>query len=319
MATARTVLAIVNPKTGRRPIDHFIEPLSQEAARRGILLRVVVTTSPGEATILAQNADEHIDTIIAVGGDGTVSDIVAGVLGRPVSIAILPSGSTNMIARELGIPGTPRAAARIALGGVTRQIDVAVAGERVIVHMAGAGFDAAIMRDTSSRWKRRVRWLAYLPAGARHLNFPQFKYDGWIDGQPVSGTARLLLVAIGSSIIHPRLRLGHGIDRTDRLLYVLAFDPPSTADVTRLLWWVVAGKPERMQWTKHYRGKHIQLSSPDKVPVEFDGDYAGNLPIEVILHPEQVRVCVPAARRYRSPAISMRLPTRISSDSPSRS
>ena len=57
MATARTVLAIVNPKTGRRPIDHFIEPLSQEAARRGILLRVVVTTSPGEATILAQNAD----------------------------------------------------------------------------------------------------------------------------------------------------------------------------------------------------------------------------------------------------------------------
>ena len=81
MATARTVLAIVNPKTGRRPIDHFIEPLSQEAARRGILLRVVVTTSPGEATILAQNADEHIDTIIAVGGDGTVSDIVAGVLG----------------------------------------------------------------------------------------------------------------------------------------------------------------------------------------------------------------------------------------------
>ncbi len=297
MSTTRSVLAIVNPATGRRPVDCFVEPLRQEAHTRGIDLRVVTTAAAGEARRLASEAGDEIDTIVAVGGDGTVSDVVAGILGRPITFAILPTGSTNMLAKELGIPQRPPDAARIALGdGTTMEIDVAVAGDRAIVHMAGAGFDAAMMRDTSSRWKRRVRWIAYLPAGARNLNYPRFEYSGSIDGRPIAGTARMILVAIGGSIIHPRLRIGYGIDRTDRLIDVLIFDPPRATAVGSSLWWIIAGKPERSRWTHHYRGRHIELSSPGDVPVEIDGDYSGSLPIDIVLHEDPVRVRVPATR-----------------------
>lgn len=298
MTTPRSVLAIVNPKTGRRPVDHFVDPLRSEASERGIDLRVVTTTEAGQAISLASDASDVADTIVAVGGDGTVSDVVAGSLGRPVTIAILPCGSTNMIAKELGIPKDPAEAARVALGdGETKSIDVAVTGDRAIVHMAGAGFDAAMMRDTSSRWKQRVRWLAYLPAGARNLNYPRFEFSGSIDGEPIGGTARMILIAIGGSIIHPRLQVGSGIDRTDRVIDVLVFDPPRIADISTSLFWIAAGKPERSRWTTHYRGQHVNLSSPGDVPFEVDGDYAGELPIEVTLYDEPIRVRVPATAR----------------------
>lgn len=298
MSTPRSVLAIVNPATGRRPVDQFIEPLRREARLRDIDLRVVTTSAAGDASHLARGAADDVDTIIAVGGDGTVSDVVAGVLGRPIAVAILPCGSTNMLAKELGIPTRPDDAARIALGdGTTIEVDVAVAGDRAIVHMAGAGFDAAMMRDTSSRWKRRVRWLAYVPAGAKNLNFPRFEFTGSVDGEPIGGTARLILIAIGGSIIHPRFRVGCGIDRSDRVIDVLVFDPPRVSDVSKSLWWILAGKPERSRSMTHYRGQHVELSSPGEVPFEVDGDYAGQLPVDVILHDEPIRIRVPAPRR----------------------
>ncbi len=297
MPAPRKVLAIVNPATGRRPVAELIAPLRRVAGERGIDLTVATTTRAGEAARIARESGDDIDTIIAVGGDGTVSDVVGGILGRPVTVAIIPGGSTNMIAKDLGIPARPDDAARIALGdGETVAIDVARADGRAIVHMAGAGFDAAMMRDTSSRWKRRVRWLAYLPAGARNLRYPRFEFAGAVDGQPISGLARLILVAVGGSIIHPRLQVGRGIDRTDRLLDVLVFDPPRMADVATSLWWIVAGKPERSRWTDHYQGQHVTLSSSADVPFEIDGDFAGNLPIDVTLCDETVDVRVPPAR-----------------------
>lgn len=293
----RTVLAIVNPSTGRRPVDSVIDPLRREADVRGISLRVVETTPDGGASDLASTVDGEVDTIVAVGGDGTVSDVVVGLLGRPVALAIVPIGSTNMIAKELGIPQRPDDAARVALGaGTTRAVDVALAGDRAIVHMAGAGFDAAMMRDTSSRWKRRIRWLAYVPAGLKNLKYPRFEFSGAIDGEPLNGTARLLLVAIGGSIIHPKLQLGHGIDRSDRLIDLLIFDPPSAFGVLATLWWIITRRPDRCRWVLHHRGTHIKLASPTDVPFEIDGDFAGSLPVEITLYEEPLRVRVPDPR-----------------------
>jgi len=294
LTTDRRVLAIINPSSGPQRSQAIAASLHAEAESQGVHLVTAFTTPDLGARHLAQNADEDIDTIIAVGGDGTVSEVIAGTLEKSVVVGIIPGGSTNMIARELGIPSRHKDAARVAIGdGVTTDIDVALAGDHVIVHMAGAGFDAAIMRDTSARLKRRVRWAAYLPAGARNFNFPRFEFTGSIDGRPIAGKARLILVAIGASIVNPRIVVGKGIDRRDRVIDLLIFDPPRLMNVSQIVLWTLAGRPEQSRWLTHYRGQHIILDSPIDVPFEVDGDYIGKLPIEISLYEEPVTVRVP--------------------------
>ncbi|MCO5175731.1 MAG: hypothetical protein M9890_02010 [Thermomicrobiales bacterium] len=294
MTANRRALAIVNPSSGSQRSDVIVSHLETEAKRQGVDLDIAYTTPEIGARELAKKATDDVGTIIAVGGDGTVSEVIAGTLRKAVTVAVIPGGSTNMIARELGIPLQHHEAARIAIGeGVSTNIDIALAGDRVIVHMAGAGFDAAVMRDTSPRLKRRVRWAAYLPAGARNLNFPRFEYSGTIDGRPIAGKARLILTAIGASIVNPRIVVGKGIDRRDRMIDLLIFDPPRLMDVSQVVFWTLAGRPEQSRWSTHYRGQNICLDSPTDVPFEVDGDYVGKLPIEISLFDEPINVRVP--------------------------
>ena len=289
----RRVLAIVNPATGRLPVDSIEADLSYEAYRRGIALRIERTARPGHAVDLAASAVDDVDTILAVGGDGTVSDVVTGSIGSNVIVGIIPVGSTNIIARELGIPRDVSKAAAIALGdGREVSIDVARAGETTFMHMAGAGFDAAIMSETPSRWKRRVGWLAYLPAAARHLNAPRFTARLTIDGVESENTARLVLCAIGGAIVHPRFRVGEGINRTDGVLDILIFDPPGLSGTLSCLGWIVAGHPGRSRWLTQQRGQSLILTADEQVPFEVDGDFVGYVPVEisVLEHPARVRV-----------------------------
>ncbi|MEX2314758.1 MAG: diacylglycerol kinase family protein [Thermomicrobiales bacterium] len=287
-------LAIINPATGRLTTSSVEAHLLREASRRNITLRIERTTRPGHAVELAAGAVDEVDTILAVGGDGTVSDVVTGALGSALTVGIIPIGSTNIIARELDIPRKIDRAAAIAFGdGVDVLIDVAQAGTTTFMHMAGAGFDAAIMRHTPSGWKRKVGWLAYLPAAARHLNAPRFATLLTIDGAQYPTTARLVLCAIGGAIVHPRFRIGDEIDRTDGVLDILVYDPPGIIGTLSCLGWIVAGHPGRSRWLVQRTGRSLRIEADQLVPFEVDGDFIGYLPVDIRMLEHQARVRVP--------------------------
>jgi diacylglycerol kinase (ATP) len=293
-------LAIVNPVTGRIPVESIEADLRYEAHRRGIDLRIERTQRAGHAIELAANAVDSVDLIVAVGGDGTVSDVVTGSIEAGTIVGILPAGSTNIIARELGIPRDLSKAAAIALGeGEVAQIDVARAGETTFMHMAGAGFDAAIMAATPSKWKRRIGWLAYIPAAARHLNAPRFTATLTIDGAETEDRARLVLCAVGGSIVHPRFRVGENIDRTDGMLDILVFDPPSLAGTFSCLGWIIAGRPGRSRWLNQRRGRSVVIAADLEVPFEVDGDFIGYLPVEIAMLERPVNVLIPTTSRVK--------------------
>jgi YegS/Rv2252/BmrU family lipid kinase len=288
-------LAIINPVTGRIPTESIEADLRYEAHRRGIELQIERTQRAGHAIALAADAVDSVDVIVAVGGDGTVSDVVTGSIEAGTPVGIMPGGSTNIIARELGIPRDLSKAAAIALGdGEIAQIDVARAGETTFMHMAGAGFDAAIMAATPSKWKRRIGWLAYIPAAARHLNAPRFTAKLSIDGVDTEDRARLVLCAVGGSIIHPRFRVGEGIDRTDGMLDVLVFDPPGLVGTLSCLGWIIAGHPGRSRWLNQRRGRSVVIAADLEVPFEVDGDFVGYLPVDIAMLDRQANVLVPA-------------------------
>jgi diacylglycerol kinase (ATP) len=289
------VLAVINPATGRRPAEDIAELLRQESAARGITLYVEITRHPGHAVELVRNRPDLVDTIIAVGGDGTVSDVVTGAAGSPITIAIIPAGSTNMIAKDLGVPVDLHEAARVALGdGEAVSIDVAVAGDTTFIHMAGAGFDAALMRDASRALKRKIGWLAYFPPAIKHLRYPTFVVSAIIDDVEIVMTARIVLLALGSSIALPRFPVGEGIDRTDGILDVCIFNPPSLLATLSSLGWIALGHPGRSRWHHQFRGRHVILSADRPVPFEVDGDPLGTLPVDVRVSERKVQVIIPS-------------------------
>ena len=297
----RRALAIINPMTGRIPVESIEADLRYEAHRYGVDLRIERTTHAGHAVELAAAAVDAVDLLIAVGGDGTVSDVVTGSIDAGIVVGILPAGSTNIIARELGIPRDLSKAATIALGdGKVAQIDVAKAGTTTFMHMAGAGFDAAIMADTPSRLKRKIGWLAYLPAATRHLNAPRFTAKLTIDGVTTEERARLVLCALGGSIVHPRFRVGEGIDRTDQLLDILVFDPPGLGGTLSCLGWIVAGKPGRSRWYTQRRARSVVIDADVEVPFEVDGDFVGYVPVEISLLDRKASVLVPRSAKISS-------------------
>lgn len=292
----RRAVAIVNPATGRRDTASIIRQVSEVATARGIELIVRPTAWPGHAMELAREAVNDADVLLAIGGDGTVSDVIAGSLGaRPVGI--IPAGTTNMVAKDLHLPRHPKAAARIALGdGQPAPFDIARIGDTTAVHMAGAGYDAEIMRATSGVWKRRIGWAAYLPPALRLLNYPAFTARIAVDGVVSERRARVVLLAIGDSFIMARLRVGAGIDRGDGLIDVVVFDPPTTLAVLTTVAWIAAGKPERSRWQSQLRGAQVTLDADRPVAYQVDGDYLGELPVQVTMLDTRAMVIGPIAR-----------------------
>jgi diacylglycerol kinase (ATP) len=296
------VLAVINPVTGSTPAHEIAARLQREADARGVRLSIEMTRRPGHAVDIVRNYSSPVDTIIAVGGDGTVSDVVTGASDEPLTIAIIPAGSTNIIAKDLGVPMDITTAIHVALGdGEAVDIDIATAGDTTFIHMAGAGFDAAMMRDASRRLKRRIGWLAYLPAGIKHIRYPTFHAEMRIDDLHVSIPARAVLLALGSSIISPRFSVGDRIDRTDGIIDVCVFNPPGFLGTLSSLAWIAVGRPGRSRWHHQFRGKRVSLSADRPVPFEVDGDPLGSLPVEVAVSDRRVHVLVP--RREAIPSI----------------
>lgn len=295
MPAERRALAIVNPATGTVSVQRVRRVLSAAARRADVALEFKETERPDHATELVDQYADSVDLVVAVGGDGTLSEVVAAAVGRDIEVGIVTTGSTNMVAKDLGIPRLLGPAARVALSSRTSVIvDVARANGGAFIHMGGAGYDAAIMREASRRLKRILRWVAYVGPAIQHLRAKPFPARLCIDGWSIETKARMILFAIGGSIVHPRLVVGEGIDRTDGVLDVIVFDPPRFFDIMTTFAWVLLRRPGKSRWQHHYRGQWARVESSVPVPYEFDGSYRGELPVEVEMLPDGVRVIVPS-------------------------
>lgn len=273
--------------------------LRRIARRLGVELDMRVTERPDHATEIARECcEQDIDIVVAVGGDGTVSEVITGIIGSDLVAGIVPIGSTNMIAKDLGIPRKTSAAIQVALGeGTPRAFDVGSVGEATFMHMAGAGYDADIMRETSGKWKRRLGWPAYLWPAIKHLRSTSFDIEIEVDGVSSHWHARMALCAIGGSIVHPRFKVGRGIDRHDGLIDVCIYNPPNALAAVSALGWILLRRPERSRWQHQLRGKRITLRSSQPIAFEADGNPMGELPVTVEILDTPAMILTPRDKR----------------------
>ena len=238
---------------------------------------------------------EGFDLVVAAGGDGTVSAVVDGLSGSAVPLGIIPTGTANLVARELNIPLAPlEAAAVIAEAPHSRMIDAMRIGSRAYVLVAGIGISASVARGTTRQNKRRFGLVAYL--GAAILTMFEFRarhLEVTVDG--VSRKHRAVEVAIANCGILAKMLFPQGpeIRVDDGHLDVWILDTKTLLDYPRYLFRIVARRPGSPRAHFIEAQRRISVTSAVPLPVQADGDIIGTTPVDIDVLPGTVRVFVP--------------------------
>jgi YegS/Rv2252/BmrU family lipid kinase len=236
-----------------------------------------------------------VDVVIAAGGDGTVRACAEQLAGTDTALAILPFGTGNLLAANLGVPLGTRQALHAVTSGQRRRLDVGVLGDQLFLVMAGIGLDALMLRDAPESLKRRIGWLAYLWAAARHLCEPPMTLTVRLDsGEPVTRRARMLLIGnVG--------RLQGGIPvlpqalPDDGLLDIAVLMPPRRVSWVPLAWALLRRTPAP-PLLELFQATRVDVSSIHKHPSELDGELLQPLAaVTATVRPAALWVCAPKA------------------------
>jgi diacylglycerol kinase (ATP) len=288
-------LLIHNPKAGRWRSRRLIDPLLAELETDGPIIEVVSTKGPGDAEALARRAAElDAPLVFVLGGDGTIREAAAGLLGSSTALAPLPGGTANVVVRALGLPTEPLAAARALKQLPLRQLDVGLCGDEPFLMQASMGLDARVLEGVSPLTKRFLGrgavGLAALAAWWRY-DYPEFEL--LLDGHTVSATfaavCNLPLYA-GEVQLAPDARPDDG--RLDVLLF-RGSGRRATLDFARRL---LAGNHLELDDVSLLPAQEIVLTDPD-IPLQIDGDpVPGRLGTEIRLAAPRLRILAPSTK-----------------------
>jgi diacylglycerol kinase (ATP) len=285
------ILVILNPAArGERA-----KALREKIASLSHHVVVRSTSSPGDARDLAARAvSQGYGTIVAAGGDGTINEVVNGIGGADVQFGILPVGTMNVFAAELGIPqnNLPKAW-QVIEAGCSRLVDLPQANHEYFVQLAGVGLDAEVVRQTTPDSKKVLGPMSYLLTLAQVAARQPPK----ILIEPVDGATRegsFVLVGNGRFyggpfVVFKDARLDDG------LLDVLVFQNQSHWDLIRYFQAIAFGNHPALPDVEYFQSRGLRLTSLEPVPVEIDGELIGSLPYEFGFSNGRLRVLVPPA------------------------
>ena len=296
-AVLRKGILIANPVAGRGAAARALPRVIELLKEGGIDPAVLETSRPGDGRRFASRLAPDADLAIAVGGDGTVNEVVGGLidggLGR-VPVGVIPFGTGNVVAKELGIPLDPAAAARAVADGAPARLDVGTAGGRYFLFACGAGFDAEVVRRFSRSRAGAVRMVRYVPEIVRALvayDFPEITVE--LDGEALPGAWSQVLVANMRQYGGP-LVVAAGADPSDGLLDVVLMRGRGASYLRHMAGAYLGGR-SGARGVRTLRGKRVALRSGSRVPLHVDGDAASFLPVECGILPGAALLIRPPA------------------------
>ena len=258
---------IVNP--AKADVSDLREPVDKTLAAAGWSTPVWLETTPedpghgmAEAAVAA-----GVQLVVICGGDGTIMACLGALSGTDVPVALLPLGTGNLLARNLGVPIELDDALAVAVDGEDRRIDLGRVGDQPFAVMAGIGFDAAMMADASEGMKQLAGWPAYVVSGLRHLRDPVMRVQLRIDGgPPLRRSARTVLVGnVGR--LQGGLELLPDAAADDGLLDVVVVAPRTLRDWIRLAWRIVSPRSHAAPASRTLPWPHDpDRGRPDRAP-----------------------------------------------------
>ncbi|MEP6956363.1 MAG: diacylglycerol kinase family protein [Chthoniobacterales bacterium] len=288
-SAARRIAVILNPAARgerARRLRARIEAIADGAV-------VLATSRSGDAESLARTAvKQGFDTIVAAGGDGTVNEVVNGMAGSSVALGILPLGTMNVFATELGLPtGDLERCWEIIAAHEIREVDLPDANGKHFVQLAGVGFDAQVVQETSQSSKRSFGPLSYLvnaaQIAARTPPLLQIESE-----HAVTTEGSFVLVGNGRLYGGPFPFFKQAVI-DDGLFDVLVFKRLNYLEIVRYMQDVIFSSAITAPEVEYFQTTSLRVSSETAVPVEVDGELIGHCPVEFQIRQHGLRVCAP--------------------------
>jgi YegS/Rv2252/BmrU family lipid kinase len=287
---------IQNPAAGRGR-QHMFDRVLRRLRGLGAAVTVVRTQAPGDAEALARAAAaEGCARVVAAGGDGTINEVINGLSGSQVALGIVPLGTANVLAQEIGLTRDPDRIAAAIAGGALRRVSlgrvVSEAGRgRHFTLMAGVGFDAHVVADVDLALKRRIGKGAYVAEFARQLfafKFPTYRVV--VDG--ATHEAASVVIAKARYYGGP-YSCAKDARLEDTEFHVCLFERPGALAAVRYGIALTGGRLEGRGDYRILRAAHVRVEGPAGDPVQGDGDVIAALPLAVEMAPAALRLIVP--------------------------
>jgi diacylglycerol kinase (ATP) len=254
---------------------------------------ICATSRSGEAESMARRAvQEGFEKIVAAGGDGTVNEVVNGLAGSNATLGLLPIGTMNVFATELGLPAHDLELCwNIIQNANTRLVDLPNANGKHFVQLAGVGLDAQVVKETSSKLRRSFGPLSYLISAAQIAARQPPRL--FIESENAT-------IDEGSFVLIGNGRLYGGpfpffknalID--DGLFDVVVFKRLGYLEIIKYLQDVIFSSEIRVPEIEYFQTRRLRVDSDQLVPVELDGELVGNCPVEFGVRERSLRVLVP--------------------------
>ena len=284
---------IANPTAGRGDGQEYLKQIKELAQKGGTGHEILVTRYPGHASKLARSAAEAgSQLIIVLGGDGTISEVVNGVVGHRLSLGVVSVGTGNDFARTLRLPlRNPQQAWNVIQGGGTRRLDLGECDGRYFISSFGVGFPVDAIRATG-----RIRFLkgsaAFLLGVVRALwQLQSVPIRIEFDDSSIEKNCALVLVQNtpylgGGLCVAPRASVDDGF------LDVVVVETLGRLRVLANLPRVYRGRHENHPKFSAFKAKKVIISSPEKLRTMCDGDLRGCTPSRITVHPGALKVIV---------------------------
>jgi YegS/Rv2252/BmrU family lipid kinase len=253
--------------------------------------KIYLTEQAGDGERRAREAvAEGYHTIVAAGGDGTMNEVLNGIDPGKCTLGILPVGTMNVLALELGISPDIEKSLQIIRAGKRRRFDLGYANQRRFLQLAGVGLDAEVVRKTHPEAKRAWGPWSYLLTVAQVTVAPAPHLLVKADGQELSGA--MVLIGNGRHYGGP-FRFFPKADMADGKLDVCIFPKSGPLDLLWYLQGVLLGGPESLPEVKYLQVPSLTVEAKEKVALEVDGEYGGETPVIFRTEPQGVEVIVP--------------------------
>lgn len=284
-------LFIVNPVAGKNKGAKAVPFIHKIMEEKGVAYKIIQTTKKGDAKGIATEAvNQGYSTIVAVGGDGTVQEVLNGIVGSSATLGIIPSGTGNDFSRALHLPEDLHEALEIIFQGKTQKIDLGKTNGLYFMNFASVGLDAAIAFEANRIKEYVSSKLAYVMAAIKEIaTFQSRKIEFLIDNQKMSADVMMITVCNGNYYgggmkVAPKASLKDGffdvyvIKKINKLKLLFLFPT------------IFSGKHVKYKEVSFYRAKKVKITSENQLKVNADGELINSNSLEFEILQQQLEV-----------------------------
>ncbi len=292
MLTKNRILIIHNPYAGGRDREKFMA-IFDGLRNNQISIELIMTEYAGHGTELAKQycTKKDIDMIVAAGGDGTINEVINGLYGSDMPLGIIPTGTVNVLAKEIGLKNTSTHIIDTIVRGNCQKIYIAKINERYFALMASVGLDALSVKNVNLTLKKYLGEFAYFISFVKQLIISKnTEYKVTIDGNDH--------ICFGAIVSNGKYYAGKyicapGSDIKDDKLYVVLMKNKGRFNLLRYFVSIITNRVATLDDIELYPAKSISISCAEAAPIQVDGDDFGDLPVQISISTKTISLVSP--------------------------